>query len=139
MSDSDDELESIRQRKIEERSRDTADGAPGEEAAATSDPIHVDSLDHFQALLTDHPVVLVDFYADWCGPCKMLEPTVAELANETDATVAKVDVDAHQQLAGQYGLRGVPTVYLFVDGEPAEQWVGVRDKGTYAGAIQQHA
>ena len=137
MSDSDEELESIRQRKAEELTQGEEGTTDGD--AGATDPIHVDSLDHFQELISEHSVVLVDFYADWCGPCKMLEPTVEELAAESAATVAKVDVDAHQQLAGQYGVRGVPTVYLFVDGEPAQQWVGVQDKSTYAGAIQQHA
>jgi len=97
------------------------DGAP-------SEPIRVDSAEHFAETVSGHDVVLVDFYADWCGPCKMLEPTVEALAAETDAAVAKVDVDAHQGLAAEYGVQGVPTLLLFADGDVAEQMVGVQRK-----------
>jgi thioredoxin 1 len=84
-------------------------------------------------------VVLVDFYADWCGPCQMLEPVVASLAAETEAAVAKVDVDANQQLASQYGVRGVPMLLLFADGEAVEQMVGVKQKGELAGLVERYA
>jgi thioredoxin 1 len=96
--------------------------------SAPSEPIHVDSADHFAETVSSHDVVLVDFYADWCGPCKMLEPTVEALAAETDAAVAKVDVDAHQGLAAEYGVQGVPMLLLFADGDIAEQMVGVQRK-----------
>lgn len=124
MTESDDELESIRAKKREEL-------AARAEAVETPDtPVHVESESHLQQLVDDHDVVLVDFWAEWCGPCKMLEPTIEALAAETDAVVAKVDIDAHQGLAQQYRVQGVPTLYLFKDGEPAEQMVGVQDKGT---------
>ncbi|TQR21944.1 hypothetical protein C9J85_19490 [Haloferax sp. wsp5] len=75
-------------------------------------------------------VVLVDFYADWCGPCKQLEPAVERIAAGTAATVAKVDIDANQQLAAKYGVRSVPTLLLFVDGEPVERLVGCTGTAT---------
>ena len=90
-------------------------------------------------MVADHDVVLVDFYADWCGPCKMLEPTVEALARDSPAVVAKVDVDAHQALASQYGVRGVPTMLLFSDGEPVERIVGVRDQSTLASLVAEYA
>jgi len=83
-------------------------------------------------------VVLVDFYADWCGPCQMLEPIVESIAAETDAAVAKVDVDANQQLAAQYGVRGVPTLVLFAGGEKVQEMVGVQQKEALVAAIEQH-
>ena len=75
-------------------------------------------------------MVLVDCYAEWCGPCRMMEPTIEAFAAESDAAVAKVDVDTHQQLAGQLGVRGVPTLVLYVDGIPTERLVGAQDRAT---------
>jgi thioredoxin 1 len=69
----------------------------------------------------------------------MLEPIVKELAAETDATVAKIDIDRHQQLAQQYRVQGVPTMYLFANGEQVEQMVGVRQKDELQSLIEQHA
>ncbi|MFC6724964.1 thioredoxin family protein [Halobium palmae] len=98
------------------------------ETRQTGAPIHVESADHLQELVDDHDVVLVDYYADWCGPCDMLEPTVEELASETDAVVAKVDIDELQALAKDEGVRSVPTLQFYADGEPAERVVGVQSK-----------
>ncbi|MFC6974803.1 thioredoxin [Halomicroarcula sp. GCM10025709] len=94
--------------------------------ASTNEPLHVDGQSQLNDIVTENEVVLTDFYADWCGPCKMLEPVVETLAAETDATVAKVDVDANQQLAQSYGVRGVPTLVLFADGEQVEEIVGMQ-------------
>ena len=127
MSDADDEIEAIREKKREELAK-KAD-AP-ETADAPDTPVHVESESHLQELVNEHDVVLVDFWAEWCGPCKMLEPTIEDLATETDALMAKVDIDEHQALAQQYRVQGVPTLYLFKNGEPVEQMVGVQDKGT---------
>jgi thioredoxin 1 len=132
------ELESIREQKREELLNRDGDGGDADQGGTGSpaDPIHVEGADHLQSLLAEHDRVLADFYADWCGPCKMLAPTVAEIAAEEDVAVVKIDIDANQALAQQYGVRGVPTVYLFADGEPAQEWVGVKDKGTYVNAIR---
>jgi thioredoxin 1 len=127
MSDTerDEELDAIRERKVEELSR---------RATGAAEPVHVESPAHLEELLADG-VTLVDFHAEWCGPCKMLSPIVEELAAETAATVAKVDIDELQSVAREYGVQGVPTVYLFAGGEPVERWVGVQSKDTYAAAI----
>jgi thioredoxin 1 len=143
MSDAD-ELEAIRQRKRErlerrlqegEDSTDRTDTDPG----SPSSPVHVESEAEFSELVASHDVVLVDFYADWCGPCKMLEPTVEALARDSPATVAKVDVDRHQGLASQYQVQGVPTLLLFSGGDLVERVVGVRDQGTLASLVDQYA
>jgi thioredoxin 1 len=94
--------------------------------ATANEPLSVDGQSQLDDVVTEHDVVLVDFYADWCGPCQMLEPTVEKLAAETDATVAKVDVDVNQGLAAAYGVQGVPTLVLFADGEQVEEVVGVQ-------------
>ena len=85
--------------------------------------------------------VLVDFYADWCGPCKSIGPIVEELANEYDGKldVRKVDVDDNPGLAGQLGIRGIPTLILFKDGQPVETVVGLVSKSTLADVIDRHA
>ena len=129
MSDADD-IDEIREQKREELAA---------KAGSPADPVHVESQSHFEELLEDHGVVLVDFHADWCGPCKMLEPTVEEVAAETDATVAKVDVDELQDLAQSYQVQGVPTLLLFVDGEPADRMVGVQEKADLVGKIEAAA
>ena len=107
--------------------------------AGTGEPIHVEGRDHLQRLVGENDVVLVDFHADWCGPCKMLEPTVEAIAAETDAAVAKVDIDDHQEIAREFQVQGVPTLYLFAGGEPSQRWVGVQDQGTLVEAIEAAA
>lgn len=81
--------------------------------------------------------VLVDFGAEWCGPCQMLAPTIDELASEYAgrAKVGKVDIDASQAVAARYGVQNIPTVIVFVKGEPAERFVGLRNKRDYKAAI----
>ena len=109
-----------------------------EESTAADEPIHVDGPDHFDDL-TGSGVVLVDFYADWCGPCKMIAPTLETLAAETSATIAKVNVDELQALAREYDVQGVPTLFLYVDGEQVERLVGAQDEATLRSLIEQYA
>lgn len=96
----------------------------GSPVLSTDTPLHVQSEAHLEAAVDEHDVALVDFYASWCGPCQMLEPVLAGLAGETDAAIAKVDVEEHQTLAGDYGVRGVPTLLLFAGGELVERHTG---------------
>ncbi|WP_226038952.1 thioredoxin [Natrinema sp. DC36] len=102
----------------------TTDGHRGSSGQSINEPVPIESQGHLNNVVNEHEVVLVDFYADWCGPCQMLEPVLVGLAGETAAVIAKVDVDEHQQLAGAYGVRGVPTLALFADGEQVEQHTG---------------
>jgi len=119
----------------------TGEGSTEGDGAATATPetpIHIDSVDHFSEVTTNHDVVLVDFYADWCGPCQQLEPIVEAVAAETDAAVAKVDVDRLQPLAQRHGVRGVPTMVLFSDGEPVEQTVGLKPKAQLTTLVENY-
>ncbi len=74
--------------------------------------------------------VLVDFWAEWCGPCRMISPVVEELANELKGKlkVAKVNVDESQELAAQFNIMSIPTLLIFKKGEPVEQMVGAMSK-----------
>jgi thioredoxin 1 len=74
--------------------------------------------------------VLVDFWAEWCGPCKMIAPILDEIAQEYDARlkIGKVNIDEQQPLASEYGVRAIPTLLLFKNGEVADQIVGLRSK-----------
>jgi len=101
-------------------------------------PIQVESERHLQELREANRVLLVDFHADWCGPCQMLEPTVERLASETPTTVAKVDIDDLRSLARQHQIQGVPTLLLYVDGELTERVVGVRNDDTLRELVTSH-
>ena len=89
---------------------------------------------NFNETLKDNKVVMVDFWAPWCGPCRMLGPTIEELKKEYDnkeVVVAKVNVDEEGQLSGQFGIRGIPAVLFFKNGELTERLQGVYPKSHY--------
>ncbi|OGV38975.1 MAG: thioredoxin [Lentisphaerae bacterium GWF2_45_14] len=83
-------------------------------------------------------VALVDFWATWCGPCKMLGPIIDEVAKEIgdDAVVAKVNVDEAQQLAAKYNVRSIPAIFILKGGEVVNQFVGVQDKQSLINALK---
>ena len=87
-------------------------------------------------ILNGNGMALVDFYADWCGPCKMLAPTIEEIANErTDLTVGKINVDETPELAVKYGVMSIPTVIIFKDGVEVTRSVGFKSKQELLGLL----
>ena len=85
--------------------------------------------DNFEQATNSEKPVLVDFYADWCGPCRMVSPVIDEIASERDdVLVCKVNVDEEEALAQQFGVMSIPTLVVIKDGKVAAQSVGVRSK-----------
>jgi thioredoxin 1 len=92
---------------------------------------HTITTENFDSLVKDSgKVALVDFWAAWCGPCRMVGPVVEEIANEMGETavIGKVDVDSEGDLATQFGIRNIPTILFFKDGQVVDKHVGVATK-----------
>lgn len=89
-------------------------------------------------LQSDAPV-LVDFWAEWCMPCRMLAPTIDEIAGEFDgkAKIGKVDMDANREIAMKYGISAIPTIIIFKDGQITDKFVGMTSKEDMVGALEK--
>ena len=85
-------------------------------------------------------VSLVDFWAEWCGPCKVVGPIINELADEQNGAtnICKLDIDKNQVTAQKYGIQSIPTILIFKDGKPVEKLVGVKPKRVLMKALQSH-
>ena len=107
-----------------------------------ADSIVTFTQDNFEAeALKSTTPVLVDFWAEWCGPCKMLAPVLDDLASEMGdkVKIGKVNIDHHQGLAAKYGVQSIPTLLLLKDGQVQEQIVGLRGKGELKASLERLA
>ena len=95
--------------------------------------------DNFETTLKNNDVVLIDFYADWCGPCKALHPTLEQLASEFDqkAVIAKVNVDQNSELSSAFGVRSIPALFYFKNGELVGKQVGLQSQTAIAQQLNQ--
>jgi len=105
-----------------------------------ADLLEVTDADFEDTILKSETPALVDFWAPWCGPCRMIGPVVEELAKDYQGklTVAKMDVDQNQSTATKYGISSIPTVILFKNGEIAERIVGAVPKAKLAQMIENN-
>lgn len=96
------------------------------------------TLENFEAeVVQSEKTVLVDFWASWCGPCRMLSPIVDEIAEErTDVKVAKVNVDEQEELAMRFGIMSIPTLIVFKNGEITKKSMGVQPKAAILGLLE---
>ena len=102
----------------------------------TGTVLHLDKAE-FDKKLASEKLLLVDFWAAWCSPCKMLAPVIEQLAEEYvgKVTVAKVDIDENQELAVRYGIQSIPTVMLFKDGKPFAKEIGLKPAAAFTKII----
>jgi thioredoxin 1 len=100
---------------------------------------HTSDSDFKKDVLDSKIPVLVDFWAEWCGPCKMVAPVLDELAKEYEGKIkiAKVDVDQNQQVAGTFNIRSIPTLLFFKDGQVVKQLIGAHPKTKLVTEIQE--
>ncbi len=108
---------------------------------ASDKMLHLTDANFDSEVLQSNEPVLVDFWAAWCGPCRMLAPTMEELAGKFNgrAKIAKLNIDENPQTTQAYGVHSIPTVLLFHGGQVVESFVGVQPQARYNHALAQHA
>ena len=102
-----------------------------------SKPLEITDANFEEVIASDQPV-LIDFWAEWCGPCKMIGPVVEEIAGEYDgkATIGKVNVDDNPQVSAKFGIRSIPTLLYFKNGEIVDKQVGAVPKKVLADKLE---
>ncbi|HEX2615156.1 MAG TPA: thioredoxin [Nitrososphaera sp.] len=132
---SDDELEAIKQKKLAELQKAAA--AKATMSSLTEPIVLTDS--NFRSEVAKYPLLLVDFWAPWCGPCRMVSPIIEQLAREYSGRVAfgKVNVDECQMTAASFGIQSIPTMMVFKNGKAVDIMVGAMPKGQIEMKLKQ--
>ncbi|MFL6475747.1 MAG: thioredoxin [Nitrososphaera sp.] len=131
----DDELEAIKHKKLAELQREAAANAVM--SSITEPTVLTDS--NFGSEVAKYPIMLVDFWAPWCGPCRMVSPIIEQLAKEYSGKIAfgKVNVDDNQRIAASFGIQSIPTLMLFKDGKAVDIIVGAMPKAQIEMKLKQ--
>ena len=131
----DDELQEIKQRKMAELQKAAASKTM---MSALSEPVVLTD-SNFKDEIAKYPVMLVDFWAPWCGPCRMVSPIIEQLAKEYSGRVAfgKVNVDKNQMITGSFGIQSIPTMMIFKGGKAVDVMIGALPKAQIEMKIRQ--
>ena len=126
--ESDEELERIREKKLKEMMERVSE-TDEKEKSASDKPVEITDAT-FKETIQNNPLVVVDCWAAWCGPCRMIAPIVDELAEEYEDKISftKLDVDQNPKTANNYGVMTIPTLLIFRNGKPVSNMVGLRSK-----------
>jgi len=132
---SDDELEAIKQKKLAELQKAAVTKAM---MSAISEPIVLTD-SNFKSEIAKYPLMLVDFWAPWCGPCRMVSPIIEQLAREYSGRVAfgKVNVDENQMISASFGIQSIPTMMIFKNGKAVDVMIGAMPKGQIEMKLKQ--
>ena len=131
----DDELEEIKHRKLVELQKEAANRAM---MSSINEPIVLTD-SNFTSEVSKYPIVLVDFWAPWCGPCRMVSPIIEQLSREYSGKAAfgKVNIDENQRIAASFGIQSIPTMMLFKGGKPVDVMVGALPKAQIEMKLKQ--
>ena len=132
---SDDELEAIKHKKLAELQKEAATKAM---MSSISEPIVLTD-SNFASEVTKYPIMLVDFWAPWCGPCRMVSPIIEQLSREYSGRVAfgKVNVDENQRIAASFGIQSIPTLMIFKGGKAVDVIIGAMPKAQIEMKLKQ--
>jgi thioredoxin 1 len=133
---SDDELEAIKHKKLAELQKEAATKAM---MSSVTEPIVLTD-SNFASEVTKYPIMLVDFWAPWCGPCRMVSPIIEQLSREYSGRVAfgKVNVDENQRIAASFGIQSIPTLMIFKGSKPVDVIIGAMPKAQIEMKLKQH-
>jgi len=125
----DDELEKIKQRKLAELMKKTSGVGGGSVTHAPSEPVTLTD-ENFDDFVSSNKLVVVDFWAEWCMPCRMLAPVIEELAKEYAGKIVfgKLNVDENPMTTAKFGIMGIPTLIVFKNGQPVDRIIGAMPK-----------
>jgi thioredoxin 1 len=132
---SDDELEAIKHKKLAELQKEAATKAL---MSSITDPIVITD-SNFASEVTKYPVMLVDFWAPWCGPCRMVTPMIEQLSREYSGrvTFGKVNIDENQRIAATFGIQSIPTLMIFKGGKAVDVIIGAMPKAQIEMKLKQ--